>query len=395
MKIEWLKPLLGRPGPFVTVYIDATRANEAGDRDVESRWRAVRRTLTADRAPERVLDAIEDLLLSGSSPHGEQGRVIVANAEGVLLDRHLRTAPSRNVGYVGRVPVLLEAVRSADEAVVCMRAVIDRQGADVSWTIEGAESTVTVDGGHDEITKTSSGPLLQRKTENRAEDSWDRNAEVVAAQLDRLVAKVRPDLLVLSGDVRAITLVRGELGKQAMAVAVDVPGASRSGGGNTAAFEAKVEAVTAKCRERRREEVLARYRQGQGRESGVVTSLEDVVAVLARGQVAELILAESFGTNGANGASTLWIGPDPLQIAQRRSQIVDLGVTEGIAQMPAPAALVRAAVGQDAGLTFAPDGSVDLIDGIGATLRWSDSGTPSEFAGTMSGDHLRVRAEHA
>ena len=27
MKIDWLKPLLGHPGPFATVYIDATRAN--------------------------------------------------------------------------------------------------------------------------------------------------------------------------------------------------------------------------------------------------------------------------------------------------------------------------------------------------------------------------------
>ena len=30
MKLDWLKPLLGRTGPFTTVYIDATRSDPSG-----------------------------------------------------------------------------------------------------------------------------------------------------------------------------------------------------------------------------------------------------------------------------------------------------------------------------------------------------------------------------
>ncbi len=54
MKIDWLKPLLGHPGPLATVYIDATRANEAGDREVENRWKGVRRQLHQEGAPDAV-----------------------------------------------------------------------------------------------------------------------------------------------------------------------------------------------------------------------------------------------------------------------------------------------------------------------------------------------------
>ena len=43
MKLDWLKPLLGRPGPFTTVYIDATRADAAGETEVLDRWKGLRR----------------------------------------------------------------------------------------------------------------------------------------------------------------------------------------------------------------------------------------------------------------------------------------------------------------------------------------------------------------
>jgi hypothetical protein len=43
-------------------------------------------------------------------------------------------------------------------------------------------------------------------------------------------------------------------------------------------------------------------------------------------------------------------------------------------------------------VTFADDGSVDLVDGIGAVLRWSDGSTPSEAVPTQSADQRRLRS---
>ena len=45
MHLHWLKPLLGRPGPFVTVHLDASPAEVAGESGPMDRWRSVRRDL--------------------------------------------------------------------------------------------------------------------------------------------------------------------------------------------------------------------------------------------------------------------------------------------------------------------------------------------------------------
>ncbi|HEY0216730.1 MAG TPA: hypothetical protein VGC57_10095, partial [Cellulomonas sp.] len=58
--------------------------------------------------------------------------------------------------------------------------------------------------------------------------------------------------------------------------------------------------------------------------------------------------------------------------------------------MPADVALLRAALGQDAGLTIVPEGALELVDGVGATLRWSDDSTPSEAVPTQSQDQRRL-----
>ena len=36
MELHWLKPLLGRPAPFVTIHLDATRADASGDEEAVS-----------------------------------------------------------------------------------------------------------------------------------------------------------------------------------------------------------------------------------------------------------------------------------------------------------------------------------------------------------------------
>jgi hypothetical protein len=191
-----------------------------------------------------------------------------------------------------------------------------------------------------------------------------------------------------------MALVRAELSRRTNELVVEVPGGSRAVGAHGEAFEARLAQALDAFRATRRESILDAYRQGRGRAQGAVTSLEDVVAVLSRGQVAELILDETYATDTNLDGRPLWIGPDPLQIAERRSQLEALAVTSGAEQLPWTIALVRAALGQDAGVTFAPPGTAPLIDGVGATLRWSDDATPREAPVTMSRDRDRDRARH-
>lgn len=395
MDLHWLKPLLGRPSPFTTVYLDATRAGATGDAEALERWKAVRRALERDGAPAGVLDDIADVVSVPTGVRGPHGRVVVADAQGVVVDRVLSEPPAQSHAVFGPAPALLPAVRAADQTVTYLLVEVDRNGADLTWAAggtvrtEGGPETETVEGGHDDVHKTREGGL-DRRSQTRAEDSWERNAEAVAAVLDKRVTERSPDLVLVTGDVRAVSLVCEELGQHARELVVEVPGGGRGDGVRRDAFETKVTETLAAFRERRRQAVVDRFREAQGRGGGAVTALDDVIEVLRRGQVAELVMHIDALSSGL-GERTLWVGPEPLQLATSAADLSSIGVTGEAREMDAGVALVRAALGQDAGLTFAEDGTVDLVDGIGAVLRWSDDSTPSEAVPTQSADQARLR----
>ncbi|RHA38989.1 baeRF2 domain-containing protein [Cellulomonas rhizosphaerae] len=394
MDLHWLKPLLGRPSPFTTVFLDVTRAEVAGEAEAADRWKSLRRSLERDGAPAAVLDEIGELIAVPTGGRGPHGRVIIADAEGVRVDRVLSDPPAQSVGVHGPLPALLPAIRSADEAVTALLVVTDRTGADLTLrslgaAAEGASETEAVEGGHDDVHKTREGGL-DRRSQTRAEDSWQRNAEAVAAEVDRRVREKALDLVLLTGDTRAVGFVRDALGQEARALLVEVAGGGRGEGVNAAAFEAKVAEAVTKFRATRRKAVLDRFATAQGRGENAVTSLDDVVEVLRRGQVAELVLHVD-ALSGALGERELFVGPGPLELATSAEDLAAIGVEGEGSRYTADIALVRAALGQEAGVTFAEDGAVDLVDGVGALLRWSDGSTPSEAVPTQSGDQARLR----
>jgi len=395
MDLHWLKPLLGRPSPFTTVYLDVSRADAAGEAEAADRWKAVRRSLERDGAPATILDEIGELVARPTGVRGPHGRVIVADADGVVVDRVLAEPPTQPHAVFGSVPALLPAVRAADQTVSYLLVQVDRNGADLTWAsggsvrTTGGPETETVEGGHDDVHKTREGGL-DRRSQTRAEDSWQRNAEAVAAVLDRRVFERAPDLVLLTGDGRAVTLVREAVAQHVAEVLVEVPGGARGVGVNQDAFDGRVADALAVFRARRRDAVLARFREAQGRGEGAVTALGDVIEVLRRGQVSELVLHIDALSQGLS-ERLLWVGAEPLELAVTADELESIGVTDGARQLPADIALVRAAIGQDAGLTFAEDGVVDLVDGIGAVLRWTDTSTPSEAVPTQSADQARLR----
>lgn len=392
MDLHWLKPLLGRPAPFTTVYLDATPTEGPGEQGVTERWRSVRRVLERDGASAAILDEIGETIAVPTWQRGPHGRVVVADAEGVRVDRVLSEPPAQSEGAYGPVPALLPAVRAADDAVRFVVVAVDRSGADLTWvdgTGRRGKRTETVEGGHDDIHKTRDG--MERRAQTRAEDSWSRNAEAVAAALDRAVAEQQPELVVLTGDLRAVALVRDSVDKRVGELLVEVPGGGRGDGIRQEAFEERIRETLDAFRLRRRAAVLDRFAQSLGQGSGAVTALDDVVDVLRRGQVDELVL-HTGSLTGALVDRSVWVGPEPLQLGVGADDLAALGVGEGeTREMPVGVALVRAALAQDAGVTFADDGAVELVDGVGALLRWRDGSTPSESVLTQSADTRRVK----
>ncbi|MGO1318195.1 MAG: hypothetical protein ACTMIR_14325, partial [Cellulomonadaceae bacterium] len=157
---------------------------------------------------------------------------------------------------------------------------------------------------------------------------------------------------------------------------------------------AAVRAALHACRERRRELRLGELREGLGRGTDAVSSLDAVLQVLRKGQVAELFVGEAALRDGPVARRRVWVGRAPLELADTEAELADIGVTQNAREMNALVALVRAALGQDAGLTFLPEDAPDVVDGVGATLRWHDEETPGERAPSQSGDPARMRRAH-
>ncbi len=390
MKLDSLRPLLDHPGPLTTVCVDVTRADEAGEREVRSRWNALRRELEQQGAPAHTVDLIGERVLMPTHVPGPHGRFVVADDSRVLFDRVLADAPPQQEAVHDGVPTLVPAARAECEAVRYLLVEVDRSGADLTWsgTEVDDETTDRVEGGHDVLHKVRAGGWSHRRMQSRARDSWERNAEAVAAELDRAVAKHRPELVMITGDVRAMAMIRDEVGRPTAELIVEVPGGSRAEGVKEDAFVRNVHRTLEAYRARRRDDVVTRLGEALGRGEQAVTELADVTEVLRRGQVAELVLVQdAAGTLASLEGRTLWVGPDPLQVAVRRSELGALGVDDGAArEVRAGVALLRAAVAQDAGITFADEGSLDVVDGVGALLRWHDPSTPHENAPSYTAD---------
>lgn len=105
MHLPWLKPLLGRPAPFVTVYLDATPIDVGTEQEAAERWKSLRRSIrAADRVPAAVLDEIGERLAVPDGRRTPHGRVIVADADGVVVDRLLSAPPAASRVDVGPTP---------------------------------------------------------------------------------------------------------------------------------------------------------------------------------------------------------------------------------------------------------------------------------------------------
>ena len=393
MQIDWLTSQVPPGDDVVTVTFDATRDTEHGYQAVVTRWRDLRRTLEGRGISARTLDHVEEQVRVPTHVAGKHGRTIVAGPDGVVVDRVLAEPPPDDTGVVG-VDVCSLA-RVADGTVTYLLAEIDRTGADLTLQRRSAfeyeaGDTQSVEGDQDVINKVRRSGMASRRLQARAEDSWERNAETVAHELDRIVAERRPELLLLTGDVRAVALVRERLGSEAGALVDVLDGGSRSAGVNEQAFERKLHDALAAFRARRREEVLDRFRQEEGREGTATQSLDDVVTALSRGQVAELIIREdATGRNSGLRLRTLWAGESPLEVAPTPAVLADLGVTQPH-EVRADLAIGRAAAEQGAGVTIVDEASIALADGVGAILRWRDAATPKEHVYKVSGDTSRA-----
>ena len=370
MDLSVLRPLFDRPGPWASVYLDATRAEENADHQIELRWRALRRQLADEGADDATLDAVQEAITGHPYQSGQYGLAVFATAgEAVLVDT-LAAPPASDLATYRTLPHAMPLIAQRGEEIPYVRVLSDRTGADLTGlTVGGAPRRRRVTGSDSfPIRKPRVGGWSHRRYLQAAEETWKRNAGDVAAAVTELAKAVGAEVIVIGGDVRTTPLVAERLPARWRDRVVVTDAGSRQADDEEALDDVTVQAI-AEVADRHAREAIDRYRAQRGAGSGSA-GLADVVTRLQRGQADTVLLI-----NDASSTDTLWISPDdPTLIAVDQFTLRDSGINNPT-EVRADAALLRAIVGTGAELILVQPDEVQLEHGIGAVLRYGDGDT--------------------
>jgi hypothetical protein len=340
MNLAYLRPLFARPGPWASVYLDATRAEENAEHQVDLRWRALRERLESQGAPPDTLAALDDAVAGTPSRPGRYGLALFATGGDVVLAEALNAPPPVDLAEFGPLPHAMPLVAQRGAEIPYVRVESDRTGAEVTGlTVGGVVRRAEVRGTENHpLTKVHAGGWSDRRYDQAVEETWKRNAGDVAAAVAELATAVGAEVVVIGGDVRSTGLTAERLPKRWRDRVVTTDRA-----GETDLDEATVIAV-AEVAERQVQDAIDRYEAQRG--SGA----------------------------GSEGLADVVIGPgDPSLIADEESELRESGI-EPI-RVRADQALLRAIVGTDAELVLVQPGQVELAHEIGAILRYNDGDT--------------------
>jgi hypothetical protein len=364
MDLTYLRPLFTQAGPWASVYLDATRAEENAEHQIDLRWRAQRQHLESQGAPEDTLVALDDAVAGAPRRPGRYGLALFATAGDVALVETLNAPPPVDEAFFGPLPHAMPLVSQRGSEIPYVRVESDRTGAQVTGlTVGGVARTREVRGSESfPLTKVHAGGWSDRRYDEAVEETWKRNADDVAAAVAELAGEVGAEVIVVGGDVRSTVLTAEQLPKRWRDRVVTTDRA-----GEADLDEATVIAV-AEAAERHVQDAIDRYEAQRGSGSGS-EGLADVVTRLQRGQADTVLMIDE-----PSSTDKLWIGrDDPSLIAYEESELRESGV-EPI-RVRADQALLRAIVGTDAQLVLVQPGQVEMSHEIGAILRYNDGDT--------------------
>ena len=365
MDLSFLRPLFSRPGPWASVYLDATRAEENAAHQIELRWRALREQLTGDGADEATVAAVERAVFDHPARSGRYGLAVLASGGEVALVEPLPAPPPADEASWSPAPHAMPLVAMRGAEVPYVRVVVGHTGGEVTGLdAGGAPRHRQVRGAATyPIRKVQAGGWSQLRYQKAAEETWKRNAGDVATAVAELAAEVGAEVIVVAGDPRSVPDVAALLPKrwQSRVVTTDV-------GDSEHLDDVTLQAV-AEAADKHVRDAIDRYatQRGEGSGSG---GLADVVTRLQRGQADTVLLVDD-----PSSTDRLWIGADdPSLVATDADLLRQSGVEQPI-QVRADAALLRAIAGTGAELVLVAPGEADLPHGIGAILRYRDGDT--------------------
>ncbi|WP_446220247.1 baeRF2 domain-containing protein [Micromonospora sp. IBHARD004] len=374
MQLSFLRPLYDRPGPWCSVYLDASRDTHDSRPALDLRWRALKGKLLEQGADPANIDAVERVVRGHDPMAGDYGLAVFATGGRVVLSEYLSAPPLRDLASWSTLPHTMPLVAQRGEQVAWVRVLADRTGADaIAVSAGGVPRKAHVKGRESyQLRRVNPGGWSQSRYQRAAMEAWHHNAGDAAAATAELADKVGADVVVVAGDIRATGMIAAQLPERWQDVLVRTDAGSRTGGADPMAMDDLTVQTIAEVADQRIATALDRF----GVQEDVGAGLEAVVSALQRNQVDTMLIVDDASANGK-----LWIGPEPTEIATDPGQLRNMSVADP-QRVRADAALLRALVGTDAELTvLAPEEAPELTEGVGAVLRYVDVSTPGRGNG--------------
>jgi hypothetical protein len=369
MQLSDLRPLYARPGPWASVYLDASRDTEDAAAALNLRWRALQEELEHQRAEPRTVAALDSVVRGHDPRTGDYGLAAFATDGRVVLTEYLTAPPRRDLAAHGPIAHAMPLVAQRGEQIPWVRVVASRTGAALdSLTVGEVPRRAEVRGGTSyPMRRVQSGGWSQARFQREAMTTWKRNANDSAAATAELADRIGAEVVLLAGDPQARSMLAGQLPKRWQDRVVQTDAGSRAWGAKTEALDDVTVQAIAEVATQQVESSLDRF----GTQEHVGEGLDAVVTALQRNQVDTMLIVDD-----PSSTERLWIGPEPTEIATDPAQLTAMAVAEP-RQVRADAALVRALVGTGAAVTvLGPDEAPELTDGVGAVLRYVDEATP-------------------
>lgn len=374
MRLAGLRHLYDHPGPWASVYLDASRALPNAAPTIELRWQGLRDRLADHGAEPTTLAALDRALAAAPAVVGRGGLALFAAGDEAAPAEELPEPPVADRVELSPLPRVRELVAARDPVVRWVRAAVDRTGADVS-TVDSGWAGVTGSATYP-MTKNAPGGWSQARYQRSAQNSWDRNAIEIAQAVAEAADRVSADVIVLAGDVRARQLIIERLPGHLADLVVHTNGGGRAGGTDPATLDEETAEAVRDTAGRRRTEMVDRFLVDLAH-GNAVAGLDRVLDAARQRRIAVLLLTGDGGV----GDGTLWLDPrHPELLGTTRGAARDLGAAEPVEEDRDTALLAAVALADGEAVTLPGDvtvpsadgrnrGGASIPDGVGAILR--------------------------
>ena len=357
-----LAELVQGTGPFATVYLTTEAEIDNAAQRSEQRWKTLRAEMADAGIVEEILAEIDPLV---PDAHLEGNCLaVVTDLQGVRHVEHLAEARTQDMFTMGALPSLAPIIEDRQTAVPYVVVLADRTGADITLVRRGREDVEReVKGDEYPIRKPSAGGWSMRRFQQRAENTWEQNAEDVAKDVTMLAERANVGLVLLGGDVRAVQLMQEALPPSIVEITELIDG-SRAEDGSREFVDAEVDAFVRTLAGRQTALLLEKFREESGQDDRAADGAARTLEALSAAQVDVLLVHPQ-----PDDDRTAFCGPDPIPVTTTVEDISGLGIGEPV-EAPLIDVCIRAALGTGAGVRVIP-GTKGPRDGVGAILRWA------------------------